>query len=270
MMLWSDRDPATDRKVQITVRSREELLHDLEHRLQNAEGFALATLNLDHVVKLRRLPEFRSAYLSHTHVTADGNPVVWLSRLAGQSVDLVPGADLIEPVIELAARMKVKVALLGATENTLSLAASTLTRQFCGLEVVLTLAPPMGFNPSGGEADAAIAAIAGSDAGICFLALGAPKQEIFAARAHQHLPHVGFLSIGAGLDFIAGTQRRAPRLIRMLSAEWLWRLASNPARLAGRYGACLLILPSLTRVAIRARRDSVKERGSKRDTSSGT
>jgi len=89
---------------------------------------------------------------------------------------------------------------------------------------------------------------------VVFLALGAPKQERFAARAQQTLGAVGFLSIGAGLDFVSGAQRRAPAWVRAIAAEWLWRMLSNPRRLAARYGACLAALPGLTLHAIGARR----------------
>ena len=252
-MFWSESDPQGGARVEVTAPSRAGLLDDLESRMRAGAGFAVATLNLDHVVKLRRLPAFRAAYQAQTHVTADGNPIVWLSRLAGRRIELVAGSELIAPVAMRAARTATPVALLGATETTLAIAADRLRAQHPGLQIVLTLAPPMGFDPQGAAADDAITRIAESGAGLCFLALGAPKQEILAARAHARLPTVGFLSIGAGLDFIAGTQRRAPRLVRMLAAEWLWRLASNPARLAARYGACLLILPGLTLRALRAR-----------------
>ena len=56
--------------------------------------------------------------------------------------------------------------------------------------------------------------MAASGARICLLALGAPKQEILAARGFARHPQLGFLSIGAGLDFIAGHQTRAPVWVR--------------------------------------------------------
>lgn len=253
MMVWSDMDTQTGRQVQVSVPDRAGLLDDLGRHMAQGRGFALATLNLDHVVKLRQSPDFRRAYLAHGHVTADGNPIVWLCRLAGQRVALIPGSELIVPLAEVAARQGIPVALVGSTQDTLALAAKRLQQRIPGLEVVLQLAPPMGFDPTGAQADDVIAAIGDSGAGLCFLALGAPKQEMLAACAHAALPGVGFVSIGAGLDFIAGHQRRAPRLVRMLAAEWLWRLVSNPRRLAARYGACLLVLPGLTVKAIRAR-----------------
>lgn len=254
MMVWSDSDVQTGRQVQVTVPDRAGLLDDLGRHLVQGRGFALATLNLDHVVKLRQSPEFRSAYVAHTHVTADGNPIVWLSRLAGQRVSLIPGSELIVPLAKLAAAHGVPVALVGSTQDTLALAARRLQQRIPGLAVALQLAPPMGFDPRGAQADDVIAAIGDSGAGVCFLALGAPKQELLAARAHAAMPGLGFVSIGAGLDFIAGSQQRAPRLVRMVAAEWLWRLAGNPRRLAARYGACLWALPGLTVAALRARR----------------
>ena len=253
MMVWSPITEGRGLAVRVSVASQSALLADLGLRMASRQGYTVATLNLDHVVKLRSDAQFRQAYAAHSHVTADGNPIVWLSRLAGDRVELVPGSDLIDPVAALAESNGVPVALFGATEAALSGAREVLVARYPRLEVVLTLAPPMGFDPVGAAADAAIAEIRASGARLCFLALGAPKQEIFAARAAAALPEAGFLSIGAGLDFLAGRQRRAPRLMRALALQWLWRVGSNPLRLARRYVACAAILPRLTFAAARAR-----------------
>ena len=239
--------------IAVNVASRNELLTDIEDRFRAGRGFSVATLNLDHVVKLRRLSAFREAYERHSHVTADGNPIVWLSRLAGQKIDLVPGSELVDPVADMAASMDVPVAFFGSSDASLTKAEQVLTTRYPGLRVVARIAPPMGFDPTGPEADAAIEALKAAGARMVFLALGAPKQEVFAARAQERLPQAGFLSIGAGLDFISGVQTRAPKLARRLAAEWLWRLALNPTRLAWRYGACILILPELIWAALRSR-----------------
>jgi N-acetylglucosaminyldiphosphoundecaprenol N-acetyl-beta-D-mannosaminyltransferase len=210
MMFWSDHDEYQTRGVTVNVASRDGLLVDMEARLRSGAGFSVATLNLDHVVKLRKNAAFREAYLSQTHVTADGNPIVWLMRVAGREVDLVTGSDLVDPVAALAARLRVSVAMVGSTEPALAIAAQELSRRHPGFRTAATLSPPMGFDPEGKSADALIAEIGRSGARLCYVALGAPKQEVFAARARAALPEVGFLSIGAGLDFIAGSQRRAP------------------------------------------------------------
>lgn len=250
MMIWSNTET---QGLTVTVPDRATLLSDLEGRLRDGRGFSIATINLDHVVKLKHDPAFREAYAAQTHVTADGNPIVWLSRLAGQRVSLIPGSELVEPVAAIAARLGKPVALVGATEASLRAAAEALKDRHEGLDVAMIHAPAMGFDPDGEEAGDIIEKLAAADARVVYLALGAPRQERFAARAQARLPKAGFLSIGAGLDFVSGAQTRAPKWVRAIAAEWLWRLALSPRRLAGRYGAGILALPGLTLRAMGAR-----------------
>lgn len=212
-------------------------------RLAQKKGFAVATLNLDHLVKLRGSDSFRKAYAAQDFVTADGNPIVWMARLAGRSIELIPGSDAILPMARIAARQGVGVALVGSTEDALAAAKSFLEREVRDLEVVCTIAPPMGFDPSGPQAEAVVAQVADSGARLCFVALGAPKQEQFAATGRRLAPQIGFASIGAGLDFFAGTQQRAPEWARRFALEWLWRAVMSPKRLGPRYARCIAILP---------------------------
>lgn len=222
------------------------LLNAVSAQLDLGQGFAVATLNLDHIVKLRREPRFRAAYAAQTHVVADGNPVVWLSHLAGRGdVRLVPGSELITPMAALAAKKGVPIALFGSAEPVLREAAARLVADHPGLRVAACISPPMGFDPESENADALLDQMAASGARICLLALGAPKQEILAARGFARHPGLGFLSIGAGLDFIVGHQTRAPLWVRRIAMEWLWRMLSNPKRLAKRYLDCAVVLPGL-------------------------
>jgi N-acetylglucosaminyldiphosphoundecaprenol N-acetyl-beta-D-mannosaminyltransferase len=253
------RDPiavtAQDELSLVNFPTEAALLADVEAHLRAGRGFAIATLNLDHVVKMRRNPAFLRAYRAHSHVVADGNPIVWLSHLAGRrDVGLVPGSELIEPVAALAARLGTPLAFLGSTDTVLRAAAERLEADHPGLKVAACLAPPYGFDPEGEAADRMLDEVAASGARICLLALGAPKQEVLAARGIARHPELGFLSIGAGLDFIAGHQVRAPVWVRRIAMEWLWRMLSNPRRLARRYLDCALVLPSLTGTALAARR----------------
>ncbi len=243
----------------VKISSQAALLADLRDHVRRGQGFSVATMNLDHAVKLRGDPSFRRAYAAQTHVTADGRPVVWLMRLAGRPVDLVTGSDLVAPLIALCAEDGIRVAILGATETALSRAADQMRADHPGLQITDLLSPPMGFDPEGVAADELIERLSHSQAHICLLALGAPKQEKFAARALGALPDMGFVSVGAGVDFVAGTQTRAPRFVRALALEWLWRLARDPKRLFLRYVRCAAILPALLRTAILMRRNRVVE-----------
>ncbi len=221
--------------------------------LRARRGFALATINLDHLVKLGHDAEFRAAYAAHDMIVADGNPIVWLSRLAKRPVELIPGSELIDPLAALAAAQDRPVAFFGSSADVLEQAARSLQKRHPSLKLGPRIAPPMGFDPTGSVAERLTESIAESGAGLCFVALGAPKQERFAAFARQKAPQTGFVSIGAGLDFIAGTQTRAPYLVRRLALEWFWRMALSPARLGLRYLRCILILPGQVLAALRLR-----------------
>ncbi len=229
----------------ITAETTSSIVSRIVSETGNKDSFSVFTLNLDHVVKLRRDRAFRFAYEKARYVTADGMPIVWAGRLFGARTERVTGADLIEPLCTEAARCGVPVFLFGSRFPSLSRAAKHLCAANSTLTIAGICAPEQDFEPTSGNADQYIEQVAQSGARICFVALGAPKQEIFAERATQLTEGIAFVCIGAGLDFLAGTQKRAPRWVRKIGAEWLWRLSTNPTRLARRYFDCLLVLPSL-------------------------
>ena len=231
-------------EVVINVADSAALLATVAARLAARQGFALATINLDHLVKLRASTTFRADYAAQDLIVADGNPIVWLSQLARKPVSLVPGSDLVEPLARVAAQAGAKVALVGSTQHALDAAAKHLVQEIPGLNIVLCHAPAMGFDPNGPVADQILADLARLGVGMCFVALGAPKQEAFAAHGRRLVPSVGFASVGAGLDFISGDQTRAPVWVQQIAMEWAWRALSDPGRLIPRYAACAAILPS--------------------------
>lgn len=243
----------SDHTVEINIRTFDELSREIRARFASGTGFALATLNLDHLAKMARDNGFAHAYGAQDLIVADGNPIVALSRLARQPVALLPGADLILPLSRLAAEAGMPVALVGSDAPTLSQAARALEQDVPALEIVLQYAPEMGFDPEGSEAEEIFGRLETSGARLCFLALGAPRQERFAALGRKAAPGVGFVSIGAGIDFIAGRQRRAPAFVRRIAMEWFWRMCSDFGRLGPRYARCFAILPGQVINALRLR-----------------
>lgn len=240
--------------VRVNVPDAPTLMTQVGARFTAHQGFALATINLDHLVKLASSAHFRAAYAAQDFVVADGNPIVWLSQLARRPVSLVPGSDMVLPLIRMAVQSGVSVALLGSTETALKAAAKAIESQVPGVKIAACIAPAMGFDPDGAEAAQILANLNKAEIGLCLIALGAPKQEILAARGRALAPKTGFASIGAGLDFLAGTQTRAPAFARALALEWLWRAMSSPRRMVPRYWACAKILPAQIAAALRLRK----------------
>ncbi len=210
----------------------------IERVVQDAvdrRGGTVFTINLDHLAKLRWDASFRAAYERAAYVTADGVPVVMLARAEGVAIDRVTGADLVRPLCRAAASAGVSVYFFGTGPEILERAVARLRQEIPDLKVAGVDAPQMGFDPRGETARVTAERISASGAGICFVALGAPKQELFSNAALTWSEGVVYLGVGAALDFIAGERSRAPRFMQRSGLEWLWRTAQEPRRMLPRY-----------------------------------
>ncbi len=68
-----------------------------------------------------------------------------------------------------------------------------------------------------------------------WVGFGTPKQQAWLRR-HKHLIRRGvILTVGFAFDVNAGTKPDAPPWMQRLGLTWLFRLASEPRRLLGRY-----------------------------------
>lgn len=219
----------------INVPSERWLIERILQDVGEGRGGTVFTINLDHLSKLRSHADFRAAYERATYVSADGAPVVMLARAEGVPIDRVTGADLVMPLAAAAADAAVPVFFFGTGDEVLARAVEHMREKIPGLVVAGCEAPPMGFDPTGNAARDAAIRIAASGAKICFIALGAPKQEIFANTAVGVADGVVYLGIGAALDFLAGHSVRAPRLMQRWGLEWLWRAGQEPRRMVPRY-----------------------------------
>jgi N-acetylglucosaminyldiphosphoundecaprenol N-acetyl-beta-D-mannosaminyltransferase len=231
--------------VTINILSLHHAVSSIISAARRGDNFSVCTLNLDHVVQLQQRPDFRAAYRRARLVTADGFPIVVLGRLLGSPISRTTGADLVEPVCQEAQKQGIPVFMLGSNEHTLSVTANRLRDRFHGLKIAGTYAPGRNFDPYSSEADLAIERIRASGAKLCFVALGAPRQEVFAARCLDELNGTGMLCVGAALDFIAGTQMRAHTIVQKIGLEWAWRMLREPYRLGPRYARCMAVVPGL-------------------------
>ena len=213
--------------------------------VSTGNAFSVFTLNLDHVVKLRRDKIFRTAYDRAHIVLPDGFPIVLAGRLQRRDVRRTTGSDIIDPLCAEAARRGIPVMLYGSTFETLTKAARHLKSRHGALNIAGVFAPRHGLDVHLAEARDGMDFIHNSGARICFVALGAPKQEIFADLCAQQFQGIAFICIGAGLDFLAGSQQRAPRIFQAAGLEWLWRMMSDPRRLTKRYLQCLYVFPGV-------------------------
>jgi N-acetylglucosaminyldiphosphoundecaprenol N-acetyl-beta-D-mannosaminyltransferase len=166
----------------------------------------------------------------------DGTPVSWVLRWRTRHTDhraeQVRGPSLFTSVLERS-DPSTRHFFLGSTPQTLGLLLDAVARRYPTVDVAGALAPPFG-SLTGEVVDEWADAIAASGATLVWVGLGTPKQDFASVQLAERLG-VHCVGVGAAFDFLAGTQPEAPRWVRRLALEWLFRLACEPRRLWRRY-----------------------------------
>ncbi len=168
-------------------------------------------------------------------VCPDGQPVRWALRfLHGCKLkDRVYGPELTLRLCQAAAQQGVGVFLFGATEEMLTQFSDKLTARFEGLKIVGQRASKFR-QLTTSECDELAAEINASGAGMCFVGLGCPRQEVFAFEMRDRVD-MPLIAVGAAFAFHAGLLEQAPPWMQRNGLEWLFRLTREPKRLWRRY-----------------------------------
>ncbi len=220
---------------------------------------SVATLNVDFMVNALgyafskpRHPELLEILRSADLVTADGFPVVVLSKIMNSPIkSRVTGADLVPALAERGAASGWSLYLLGGQAGSADEAAEKLCDQYPGLTIAGTDAPMVhvsGEGMSSYEADDAeiVARINAAKPDILLIGFGNPKQEQWFYRNRHALRVPVSIGVGGTFEFIAGRTRRAPELLQKLNLEWVYRVYQDPHRLWKRYCIGLVKLGLLT------------------------
>ena len=207
----------------------------------------VVTPNADHLVRAAADQALRRIYQHATLRLLDSRVVAGLARLCGlPTPPVAPGSDLTEFLLSRCVEPDEPVTIVGLSPQWLP----ALTERF-RLALPAHFDPPMGFDRDPAELAATVAFVVAHPARFIFLAVGSPRQErLAAAIAATGSAHGTGLCIGASLDFLAGAQRRAPRVMQHAGLEWLFRLTTDPRRMARRY---LVDSPKIIRLLVRQR-----------------
>ncbi|MCE9668384.1 WecB/TagA/CpsF family glycosyltransferase [Myxococcus stipitatus] len=215
--------------------SFEQAVHEIGRLVDSRQGGYVFTANVDHVVLAEDHAAFREAYSGAAISVVDGMPIVWASRALDVPLpERIAGSDLILPLMKLGAERKWRVYLLGAGPGVAEKVGRIVSERY-GVEVVGWDSPMVRTDGGDAQNDPIVARIREKDPHLLLVALGSPKQEVWISQVSAKLGPTVAIGIGAGLDFIAGTVKRAPRWIANAGFEWLYRLVNEPKRLWRRY-----------------------------------
>jgi N-acetylglucosaminyldiphosphoundecaprenol N-acetyl-beta-D-mannosaminyltransferase len=190
--------------------------------------------NVHMLMEAHRNSEFAAVLSTADLVTPDGMPLVWLMNLLGAwRQNRVAGMDILLALCHQVSARKISVFFVGSERETLDRMKVRLLQEFPYLQIVGM--EPLPFRPLNPTEDADIVEkINRSGAGIVFVSLGCPKQEIWM-NEHQGKIKTVMLGLGGVFPVYAGLHKWAPLWVRKLGLEWLYRLLQEPRRLWKRY-----------------------------------
>jgi exopolysaccharide biosynthesis WecB/TagA/CpsF family protein len=212
---------------------------DLAGFVAEAEDFGIdsygfvVTPNVDHLIRYSEDSAFRDYYAAASYVLMDSrfaSRVIWL--LKGMRLPVCTGADLTATLFRCSVSTMDRILLIGGSDEQ----AHTLAQMF-GLRNLQHFNPPMNFIQNPAAVEECLKFIEDrSPFRYCFLGVGSPQQEAVAhaLRVRGHAKGLA-LCVGASMNFITGSERRAPLWMQSAGIEWLYRLLQNPRRLANRY-----------------------------------
>jgi N-acetylglucosaminyldiphosphoundecaprenol N-acetyl-beta-D-mannosaminyltransferase len=201
-------------------------------RARSREGGRACFANVHVLVTSQRNEELRTALQSSWVVFPDGSPIAWLQRRLGcASAQRVAGPDLMPAVFDRGRKTGLRHFLFGSTRPVVDAVQARLSSRFPGINIVGTAAPEAGEEHSAELLDR----IRTTDPHLIWVALGAPKQELWTQQHSNLFGSSLLLSVGAAFDFIAETKPRAPEWMQQHGLEWLHRFATEPRRLGWRY-----------------------------------
>ena len=193
----------------------------------------VVTPNVDHLIRLHDEPSFRALYSDAAYVLLDSRFLSFLFALTkGRKPKVCTGSDLTAQLFERVIEPDDPIVLIGGEPEQ----AKALRARY-GVRSMRHFNPPMGFIHDPSAVEDCLQFIESQGAfRFCLLAVGAPQQEVLAQRLKSRGRARGLaLCVGASINFLTGVERRAPRWMQRIGAEWLFRLALDPQRLAKRY-----------------------------------
>ena len=196
------------------------------------ETSQICFLNADCVNIARRNRAYAHVLEAADLVLADGIGLKIAARAAGIRLrDNVNGTDLFPRLCEALDGTHHRIFLLGARPGVADKTCGWVRRDYPG---VVIAGCRHGYFMAD-EEPAVVDEIARSDADVLLVAFGSPRQDFWIARHRDALGVKIAMGVGGLFDFYSGRIPRAPRWMRSIGLEWLYRLMREPGRLWRRY-----------------------------------
>jgi N-acetylglucosaminyldiphosphoundecaprenol N-acetyl-beta-D-mannosaminyltransferase len=220
--------------VNVTVSSHDKVLQQSLRWAKERRSRTLVFANVHVVMEAFDNPAFLERLNRADMVNPDGMPLAWALHALGEgNAQQVRGSDAMAAMLGAAEKAGISVGFYGGTPDVLDSLVSRVRLLHTHLDIGFFESPP--FRVLAPDEDLAVVVrIASSRVRWLFVGLGCPKQENWIMEHVGRIPAVMF-GVGAAFDYLAGSKPEAPRWMMSCGLEWVFRLASEPRRLAKRY-----------------------------------
>ena len=210
----------------------DDTLRRIEDSIQKRKPIRHCAINAAKIVKIQSDRKLRETVISSDMISPDGQSIVWASRFLKKPLpERVTGIDLMQKLLELAARKGYKVFLLGAREEVICELKEKLKQKLPNLNLV---GCRNGYF-SKDEEEGIIREIDQKKPDILFVGISSPKKEYWMSK-YQSVLKVPFrMGVGGGFDVLVGKIKRAPGWMQKLGLEWFYRFLQEPTRMWKRY-----------------------------------
>jgi len=214
-----------------------ELIEECRRRAALPQVTAIEFANTQIITKRRAEPEFQRLTDAYDWFAPDGMPLIWCLNAQGASMsDRVYGPTFMRECLRATPR-PAKHYLLGGSSDVGRRLRDAIREWNSATDVVGSFHGMVDANGCllGGGDEELVAEINRLSPDFIWVGLGTPKQQAWIHRNKNRISRGVLFGVGFGFDVNAGTKRDAPAWMQRAGLTWLYRVASEPRRLTGRY-----------------------------------
>ncbi len=221
--------------LEINNFTREELQKILNNILEKKEFKRIATVNPEFLVEAHHNKDFLENLKKSNFKINDGTGITIMGKIFYKTkIKKIPGVEVAELLIKIAAQKSKKVFLLGGF-GVAEKSAQKWRKIFPDLEIKGVDGDPQFLDNQ----------INKFKPDILMIAFGAPTQEFWIEKFASKIPNLKIaIGVGGTFDFWTGKVKRAPKFLRKIGLEWFWRLLCEPKRIKRIFKA-VIVFPYL-------------------------
>ncbi|MFH1661750.1 MAG: WecB/TagA/CpsF family glycosyltransferase [Candidatus Falkowbacteria bacterium] len=224
--------------VNIQTLNKKQILQKIEYFLSDGKQYFITTPNPEIILKAQKDKEFLNILNKADLAIPDGIGLKFAGFAMFKNIHRITGADLIKDILQIAKDKIFKVAIANCNNGLSNITdiEKVIKEKYKNLDFIVE-----DISREIENWKFKIENLADFKPDILISTLGAPWQEKFIYSAMPKLSSVKIgIGVGGAFDFLTGKAKRAPKIMRILGLEWLWRLVKQPKRIKRIYNAVIV------------------------------